>query len=221
MACEPSIGTWTWRKGENCAILTEVKVCGLTRTQDLEWCLELGVTRVGFVLAPSPRQLTLPQLDLLLQVLPPAFPWVAVLVDPALELIQQLLDRQCPILQMHGQESAEFCSRWRPQARVVKALRLASPADLHRCGLYDVDEFLLDSPRPGHGQAFDWQWIDQGRPRRDFYLAGGLDSTNVEQAILQVGPRGVDVSSGVEERPGIKDLRKLKAFVERARNPLR
>lgn len=204
--------------GASCAILTEIKVCGITRTQDLERCLDLGVTRVGFVLAPSPRQLTMGQLDTLLEVLPPAFPWVAVLVDPTPELIQQLLDRQCPVLQMHGQESAEFCARWRGRARVVKALRLASATDLQRCQDYDVDEFLLDGPRPGHGQVFDWTWIDQGRPQQDFYLAGGLDSSNVQPAILQVRPRGVDVSSGVEERPGVKDFSKLKAFVERARN---
>lgn len=197
--------------------MTEIKVCGITRTQDLQWCLDLAVTRVGFVLAPSPRQLTLSQLDVLLRALPTGFPWVAVLVDPTPELVQQLLDRQCPVLQMHGQESAEFCGRWRSQARVVKALRLSSATDLQRCGLYDVDEFLLDGPRPGHGQVFDWKWIDQGRPQQDFYLAGGLDSDNVQEAILQVGPRGVDVSSGVEERPGVKDFLKLKAFVERAR----
>ena len=199
--------------------MTLVKVCGLTRPQDVEHCLELGVDRVGFVLAPSRRRLELDQLDKLLPLLPHGYPWVAVLVDAPDSLIEALIERACPILQVHGQESPEQLQRWSGRAHRVKALALRQAHDLDLAASYDVEELLLDSPQPGHGQAFDWTWLDKCRPPRPFFLAGGLHSDNVAEALVRVRPQGVDVSSGVESAPGHKDAIKLKAFLQRVRKP--
>lgn len=192
--------------------MIQIKVCGLTRRTDVELCLELGVDRLGFVLAPSPRQVEVEQLAALL---PPAAFWSAVLVDPAPQQVEQLLDLGCPCLQFHGQESPEFCARYQGRARIVKALRLVRPEQLTLD--YPVDEYLLDGPSPGQGLAFDWGWLRDSRPNRPFFVAGGLKPENVRQAIVAASPLGVDVSSGVELSPGVKDAMALRRFVAEVR----
>ena len=192
----------------------QIKVCGLTRQQDVDRCLELGVDRLGFVLAPSPRQLSLTQLDSLLP--PPPGMWSAVLVNPDLRLVEELLNRGCPCLQFHGQETPEFIQRFAGRARLVKALRVTSAEQLQV--EFPVDEYLLDGARPGHGETFQWRWLQRQRPVRPFFLAGGLHPDNVAEAIAQTRPMGVDVSSGVEQRAGLKDYRKLERFVTAVRS---
>jgi phosphoribosylanthranilate isomerase len=194
--------------------LTQIKVCGLTRARDLELCLELGVDRLGFVFAPSPRQLKLEQLDELLKLGP--FFWSAVLVDPDEDLVEELLARRCPCLQFHGSENAERLESYRGRARLVKALRVSAPDHL-RVKL-PADEYLLDGHRPGQGEVFNWAWVQQHRPDRPFFLAGGLTPENVAEAIAAVRPLGVDVSSGVEDEPGLKCPEKLRRFIRNARS---
>lgn len=189
--------------------MTEIKVCGLTRPGDVDLCLELGVQRLGFVFAPSPRKISLTQLDSLLRRGP--FFWSAVLVDPAPQLVEELLARGCPCLQFHGNEGAAMLSAYRGRAHLVKALRVAHPDHLQVD--LPVDEYLLDGARPGHGQVFEWSWVRDRRPARPFFLAGGLTPENVAEAIACVAPLGVDVSSGVEEAPGLKSESRLRAFV--------
>ncbi len=191
--------------------MTQVKVCGLTRTRDVELCLELGVHRLGFVFAPSPRQISLSQLDELLR--PGPFFWSAVLVDPSPGLVEELLARRCPCLQFHGGESTDFFQAYGGRAHIVRALRVSQPEHLEVD--LPVDEYLLDSARPGHGQPFEWGWISQRRPNRPFYLAGGLTAENVTEAIVRTAPLGVDVSSGVEDAPGFKSEARLREFVRR------
>lgn len=193
--------------------MTQIKVCGLTRAEDVDLCLELGVQRLGFVFAPSPRQITLPQLDRLLEVGP--FFWSAVLVDPAPQLLEELLARECPCLQFHGAESADVLESYRGRSRIVKALRIERPDQL--AVDLPADEYLLDGARPGHGQPFEWSWLREKRPARPFFLAGGLTPENVAEAIASVAPLGVDVSSGVEEAPGLKSESRLRAFVRATR----
>jgi phosphoribosylanthranilate isomerase len=186
----------------------------LTRACDVDLCLELGVHRLGFVFAPSPRQISLAQLDSLLKRGP--FFWSAVLVDPDPELVDELLARQCPCLQFHGGEGSDFLESYRGRAHIVKALRVSQPEHLEID--LPTDEYLLDGARPGHGQPFDWAWVVKRRPNRPFYLAGGLTPENVARAIACVAPLGVDVSSGVEEGPGRKSEALLRAFVHRVRS---
>jgi phosphoribosylanthranilate isomerase len=196
--------------------LIQVKVCGLTRPQDVASCLEFGVDRLGFVLAPSPRQVSLSQLDELLKLLPPGCHWSAVLVNADEGLLQALLERGCGSVQFHGDESAEWCRRWSTQTHIVKAFSIGSAHDLARIESWPTQEVLLDGPRPGSGQPFSWQWL-QPPPGRPFWLAGGLNPDNVEAALRVVRPLGVDVSSGVESAPSCKCRDRLQRFVERVR----
>lgn len=196
--------------------MVEIKVCGLTRSEDVNHCLELGVDRLGFVLAPSPRQLSLEQLDRLLGL--GSFFWSAVLVDAQPWLVEELLARGCPCLQFHGAEGDETLRAYAGRSRIVKALRISHPDQLQV--ELSADEYLLDGARPGQGQPFDWAWLQARRPGRPFYLAGGLTPDNVAQAIRAVQPLGVDVSSGVEQAPGQKCPVLLKRFVDNARAQL-
>ena len=179
----------------------------------MELCLELGVDRLGFVFAPSSRQINFQQLDSLLDL--GSFFWSAVLVDAQPQVVQALLERGCSCLQFHGAESAEQVRIYQGRAHLVKALRIGHPEHLRVD--YPVDEYLLDGARPGHGLPFDWNWLSQHRPQRPFYLAGGLVPENVAEAIARVAPLGVDVSSGVEEAPGHKCEHKLRRFMANVR----
>lgn len=163
--------------------------------------------------APSPRQISLSQLDSLLQ--RGRFFWSAVLVDAETSFIEELLARGCPCLQFHGSESAQVLETYRGRAQVVKALRISQPEDLEAD--LPADEYLLDGARPGHGQPFQWSWLKQRRPCLPFFLAGGLHPDNVAEAIREVAPQGVDVSSGVEEAQGVKCPKRLREFVRRVR----
>lgn len=196
--------------------MIRIKVCGLTRPQDVEACLELGIDRLGFVLAPSPRRLELSQLELLLKRIPAGTHWSAVVVDADEALLQALLERGCSSLQFHGQESAEHCLRWSQRAHLVKAFSVRQPGDLEPVQAWPAQEVLLDGPRPGAGQPFDWSWLHRSLSR-PYWLAGGLNPDNVEAALQSARPLGVDVSSGVEQAPGCKDRGRLRRFVEKVR----
>jgi phosphoribosylanthranilate isomerase len=174
-------------------------------------CLELGVHRLGFVLAPSPRQVSLQRLDQLLARLPAGQAWVAVTVDASLELLEALLDRGCPFLQFHGREDPSTWVPFQGRAGLMQALRLSAPESLQR-GSKFADELLLDGP--GQGRTFPWEWLDEFRPRQPFWLAGGLTPENLPEAVARVRPFGVDVSSGVESQPGQKDPFKLRRWME-------
>jgi phosphoribosylanthranilate isomerase len=182
----------------------------------VQLCLELGVERLGFVLAPSKRRVELSQLE---ELAPSAGGWTAVLVDPGDQLVEAVLGLGCGWLQFHGQESPADCARWRGRARVVKALKLDHRSRLEAVSAYAdaVDELLFDAPQPGQGQTFDWSWLAAQTFPLPFFLAGGLHADNVERAIRLTRPAGVDVSSGVEAAPGLKCEHKLRRFVERTR----
>jgi len=126
-------------------------------------------------------------------------------------------------VQLHGEETPEFCRRF--SVRVIKAFRLKQAESLNPLPEYDTAAWLLDSYVPGQpggtGAAFNWDLACQARKwKRPIILAGGLTPANVTEAIRQVLPFGVDVSSGVEERPGLKDLHKLHDFVVAVRHAI-
>jgi len=219
---------------------TRVKICGITRLEDAIAAARLGVDALGFVFVPaSGRNISPDNARRIVEQLPPFVEVVGLFLDARPERIEATL-RAVPSLlpQFHGRESVFDCERWeRPylkaiglgqeanavrQSDNVNALSVAEQLRAHRkaCG------FLFDSNAPGElggtGHVFDWQKLKQGKGiERDLphplILAGGLDDRNVSQAIRQVAPWAVDVSSGVEVKKGIKDLQKMKAFIEAVR----
>lgn len=197
---------------------TRVKICGITREQDLHASVDAGADAVGFVFYnKSPRAVTLEEAARLAAQLPAFVAPVALFVDPPPEfVIEVMLSIPQVLLQFHGNESPEFCaSYWRPY---MKALRMQPGADLPGLagGFAGASALLLDSYKPGvpggTGETFDWARIPASLPR-PLVLAGGLNPENVAAAVRQVRPYAVDVSGGVELAPGLKDAARMRAFI--------
>jgi phosphoribosylanthranilate isomerase len=199
-----------------------IKICGLTRPQDIQDAVTQGADALGFVLyAPSPRAVTAEQAAQLIKHAPAFVTTVALFVNETAENVSHAL-AVCPfdLLQFHGDESPEFCRQFnRPY---MKAIRVRSTDDIHSAVQQypDAKALLLDAYVEnlpgGTGQAFDWRLI----PQLDipWVLAGGLNANNVADAVIQVQPFAVDVSGGVEASKGIKDVNKIKDFISEVRN---
>jgi phosphoribosylanthranilate isomerase len=206
-----------------------VKICGLSTPETLDAALSAGADMVGFVRFPkSPRHIDLERgRALAAQAKGKALRAMLVVDadDAALEAAVEALDPD--ILQLHGSETPERMAaiRGRFGRPVMKAIGIAAKADLARIGAYGgADYILLDAkPTPGaalpggNGLAFDWRLLVGLDPALRFMLSGGLTSENVATAIGLTGARAVDVSSGVECRPGEKDPARINAFVKAAR----
>ena len=200
-----------------------IKICGITRTGDAAAAARLGVDAVGLVFYPkSPRHVSVEQAREIVAGLPAFVTVTALFLDPGREAVQQVLDKvRVELLQFHGVEPAEFCRSFgRPY---IKAVPMGSQADLTEYAQRHAQAaaLLLDShaagQKGGTGVSFDWSAVPKvGGP--PLILAGGLKPDNVATAIRIVQPYGVDVSSGVESAPGIKDPDKMAAFVREVNN---
>ncbi|WP_426417519.1 phosphoribosylanthranilate isomerase [Aestuariirhabdus sp. LZHN29] len=196
---------------------TRAKVCGITRLEDALAAIEAGVDALGFVFyPPSPRFITPVDATAIIRQLPPFVSTVGLFVDaPAAEVDAAISLARLDLLQFHGKESAEYCSSFsRPY---IKALRVRDGAQIAaQMTLYPCAQgLLLDTYKKGlpggTGETFNWELVPASN--QSVILAGGLDAGNVGQAIAAVRPYAVDVSGGVEAAPGIKDHRKILAFM--------
>lgn len=203
---------------------TRVKICGLTHPEDVHATVRAGADAIGFVFAPgSKRQVTPEQAAILASLVPPFIARVGLFVDaPEESVFAALAQCRLDVLQFHGAESAEYCARFQSHAKIIKALRVRDAASLQaQIGHYRVDSLLLDAYVPGQaggtGERFDWSIArDVVRSGASVVLAGGLHPGNVAEAIREVGPYALDVSSGVECSPGRKDAAKVEAFIRAA-----
>lgn len=199
-----------------------VKICGITREEDALLAVAMGADALGFNFASGSRRQISPVLARdISRRLPPEILTVGVFRDEAASRVVEIVNTAgLRAAQLHGRESAES-TRWIRERvpYVIKAFTAGDPA-LEAAASYGADAILLDSPIPGSGEVFDWT-LAEGRPDGiRTILAGGLDPTNVGDAVRRVKPWGVDVASGVEDPrgvPGQKDAHKLRAFVEAAR----
>jgi len=200
------------------ALRVRIKVCGMTRVEDMTVAAHLGVDAIGLVFYPkSPRYVHPESARELVASLPAFVTVTALFLDPDERQVREVLEKvRVELLQFHGGEPAEFCRSFgRPY---IKAVPMGSSADLAEYARRHAGAaaLLLDShaagQKGGTGVSFDWNSIPKvdGPP---LILAGGLTPGNVATAIRIVRPYGVDVSSGVESRPGIKDAAKIEAFV--------
>lgn len=198
-----------------------VKICGITRKEDLHAACNAGADALGFVFyAKSPRNLDIAQAATLIRALPPFVQSVGLFVDAEPGFVRKVLDASpLDLLQFHGDETPEYCNQFnRPY---LKAVRVREGVDLlkYASEFVDARALLLDAYVPGvpggTGERFDWTLIPPGLPK-PIVLSGGLSPENVAEAVRTVRPWAVDVSSGVEAAPGIKDAAKVTAFIEQA-----
>jgi phosphoribosylanthranilate isomerase len=199
-----------------------VKICGITREDDALLAVAMGADAVGFIFAPSKRQVAPTLVRDIIRRLPPEVMTVGVFRDEAASRVVEIVNSTgLRAAQLHGRESAET-TRWVRERvpHVIKAFAAGDP-ELADARSYGADAILLDSPSPGSGEVFDWS-LAEGRPDGvNVILAGGLDPHNVADAVRKVQPWGVDVASGVESErgdPGQKDARKVRAFIKAARD---
>lgn len=195
-----------------------VKICGITNEEDALLATALGADALGFVFAPSKRQIAPGLARDIVRRLPPEVLTIGVFRDEAPQrAVDLVLQAGLRGAQLHGGESPED-TRW-VRARlqlVIKAFPAGDPG-LHDVDHYGADAVLIDSPVPGSGEVFDWSLAEGAPTNRRVILAGGLNADNVTDAIARIRPWGVDVSSGVERGPGLKDPAKLRAFINAAR----
>ncbi len=207
-----------------------VKICGLTTPEALDAALEAGADMVGFVFfAPSPRHLGLDPARALGERVRGRAEKVALTVDASDDALTGIVDALAPdVLQLHGRETPERVAAVRAQfgRPVMKALPIARREDLAAVRLYDevAERILFDARAPreatrpgGLGQPFDWHLLENLDPGLAFMLSGGLDAANVAEALAITGAPAVDVSSGVERAPGVKDPEKIRGFIRAVR----
>jgi phosphoribosylanthranilate isomerase len=196
-----------------------IKICGMTNADDALLAAGLGADAVGFIFAPSSRQVTPGRVRSIIERLPGSVLTVGVFRNEAKERVVELTNRTgIRAVQLHGNESPEE-TQWINDRvpSVIRAVPAGSRAMIEHEAFGKV-RFLIDGVRPGSGETFDWNILQAHRIDRDFILAGGLNPDNVVEAIQSVRPWGVDVASGVEVRPGIKDATKLNQFIVNARS---
>jgi phosphoribosylanthranilate isomerase len=201
-------------------VTVKVKICGITNVDDALAASGLGVDALGFVFhRESPRYVSPDQAGEIIGRLPPFITTVGVFVDmPPGEVEAIMQHASLDVAQLHGHESPGMCMLGR---RVIKAIRVKELGDLEPLLHYRVSAFLLDTYTQesfgGTGQIFNWDIALHAKQFGKIILAGGLNPDNVGKAVQWVRPYGVDVSSGVEERKGKKDHRKMELFIARAK----
>jgi phosphoribosylanthranilate isomerase len=197
-----------------------VKVCGITRPEDAELAVELGAWALGFILwRGSPRAADPAVAAGIALALRRRVELAGVFVNASLDEIAHAADAlHLTHVQLHGDEGPAFCAEAgrRTGAKVIKAVRIAGPSDFQDLERFHTDFHLLDTAKDGlyggTGKTWDWGLVANRRAKIPVILSGGLTSENVADGIAAVRPWGVDVASGVEASPGIKDPAKLEAF---------
>jgi phosphoribosylanthranilate isomerase len=195
-----------------------VKICGITNEEDALLAVAMDADAVGFVFAPSPRQIAPVKASDIAKRLPPEILTVGVFRDAGPDRVVEVVHQTgLRAAQLHGAEWADETKQVRARVPIVIKAFPAGHPGLDRADEYGADALLIDSPAPGSGEMFDWSLAEGAPSGRRIILAGGLTPENVADAITRVRPWGVDVSTGVESEPGRKDARKVKAFIEAAR----
>lgn len=195
-----------------------IKICGVTSEEDALFATAMGADAVGFVFAPSTRQVQPQHVRDIARRLPPEVITVGVFRN---ELPARVIDivhaARIRVAQLHGNESVEQVRQVAQSVPAVIKAFVAGTPELDRSPEYPVDAILVEGASPGAGEVFDWRLLDGVHRGHPLLLAGGLTPDNVAKAVQAVRPWGVDVSTGVEKRPGVKDPLKVRAFIRAAR----
>ena len=204
--------------------MTRVKICGITRLEDAELAAELGAWALGFILWPGSERACDPAMAAAIaRRMRRRVDLVGVFVNASLDAVAGTAEALgLTHVQLHGDEGPQFCTAvgQRTGCRVIKALSVRSGADLRDAERYRVEFHLLDTGAPGRrggtGRTWDWGLLDGRRSTVPLILSGGLDPGNVAAGIAAASPWAVDVASGVEASPGVKDPARLEAFLAAA-----
>ena len=193
--------------------MTKVKICGLSTKGAVETAVSAGADYIGFVFAPSKRQVTVEQATELAKFIPSHIQKVGVFVSPSRAELLEAVDKVgLDFVQVHGQVADDLFENL--SCASIQAVQVDGDGHVPNS---QADYLLFDAPVAGSGQIFDWGQLDTTELSQPFFIAGGLNEDNVEEAIQHFTPFAVDVSSGVET-DGQKDHEKIRRFIERVRH---
>ena len=193
--------------------MTKVKICGLSTKEAVKTAVSAGADYIGFVFAPSKRQVTVEQATELAKFIPSHIQKVGVFVSPSrADLLEAIEKVGLDLVQVHGQVVDKLFENL--PCGSIQAVQVDGNGHVHNS---QADYLLFDAPVAGSGQTFDWGRLDTTELAQPFFIAGGLNEDNVEEAIQHFTPYAVDVSSGVETN-GQKDHEKIRRFIERVKN---
>ncbi|MFQ5964422.1 MAG: phosphoribosylanthranilate isomerase [Candidatus Scalinduaceae bacterium] len=198
--------------------MTKVKICGVTNLNYAKIAIDYGADAIGFVFAKSVRKISAEKAKAIVQKLPPFVTLVGLFVNETTKNIEDICE-YCSLnaIQLHGNEPPGFLSKLR-RYKIIKAFRIQTERDINPINKYEASAILLDgyaeNRMGGTGASFDWSIVKKVKTSRPIIIAGGLTHLNVSRAIKIANPYGVDVSSGVEIKPGKKDRRLIKKFID-------
>jgi phosphoribosylanthranilate isomerase len=200
-----------------------VKVCGITSKEDAILAFKLGAHALGFIFAPSPRQISPEAAHQIIKTMPPFVKTVGVFVNESPVIIRRVVESSgIDLIQLHGEEPPDLCSEFMP--RTIKAIQIKDESSLSEILSYQgrVRALLFDTyskdKRGGTGKTFDWDLAVKGKELdTPIILSGGLTPSNITMAVSVVRPYAVDVNSGVEERPGKKSPILMREMMEKIR----
>ena len=201
---------------------TVIKICGITNLEIAEFCIDQNANYLGFVFYEhSPRNIINENISETLEKVKNKINLVAVTKDPSEPLIEKISNLPFNFIQVHGRVLPDKLAEIKNTTgmRIIKAFNILSSADLNDVNDYQdiADFYLFDSKSSGSGEVFDWGILGDKQIKKDFFLSGGLNPHNISKAIEKTGTKYVDVSSGVEQREGIKDKKLIEQFILNAR----
>ena len=208
-----------------------VKICGITQAEQGQAIAQLGATALGFICVErSPRYMKAQQIQEIIEVLPTTIDRIGVFANASVTDIEAVVTvAQLTGIQLHGDETPQFCAQikqlW-PDLEIIKAFRIKSLESLSDIPLYVevIDTLLLDAYDPqqlgGTGKTLNWDILATFKPDRPWFLAGGLNPNNILQALDNLDPDGIDLSSGVERSPGDKNINQVTQLFQRLGNHL-
>ena len=209
-----------------------VKICGMNSQTAIDTAIASGVDYLGFVFfPPSPRSLTPEFASSLMEERSDDFKVVAVVVNPSDKLLEEITNHLAPdIFQLHGSETAEDITNIKQKfnTKIIKAIKISKLEDFEEASKFDkvADFMLFDAAAPentphslpgGNGISFNWNWLSDASLETPWFLSGGLNISNINEAIKITGATAVDVSSGVEDKAGIKNNKKIIEFMKTVR----
>ena len=200
----------------------ELKVCGITTIEDILELIPLKISRLGFIFYHMSKRYVYGKLiEEGLKAIPNHIKKTGVFVNAEIAEIEQIIDQyHLDSIQLHGDESPEFCNHFRVKVEVIKTISISDKSSFETAKLYDdaCDLFLFDTHSDnygGTGKTFDWQWLDEYTLDKPFYLSGGISLKNFEEIKKLKHDQliGIDINSRFEIRPGIKDIEKIKQLI--------
>ena len=199
-----------------------IKICGITNLESAEVCIDQNANYLGFVFYEhSPRNITNENISETLEKIKNRINIVAVTKDPSESLIEKISNLPFDFIQVHGSVLPDKLAEIKNTTgmKIIKAFNILTSADLNDVNEYQdiADFYLFDSKNSGSGEIFDWSILENKQIKKDFFLSGGLNPHNISKAIEKSGTKYVDVSSGVEQREGIKDKKLIEQFILNAR----